>query len=79
MGYDGIVPSLRLKALRDGIEDYEYMAILERAGRAEEARKIVLPLAESWFRWEANPEAYEQARTRLAGLIAGLPKGAGQK
>ena len=31
-GYDGIASSLRLKALRDSIEDYEYLAILERVG-----------------------------------------------
>ncbi len=69
VGYDGIVPSLRLKALRDGIEDYEYMAILERSGLAAEAEKVVLPLAESWFKWETNPSAYETARARLAQLI----------
>lgn len=69
VGYEGIVPSLRLKALRDGIEDYEYLALLERAGKSEEARKIVLPLAESWFRWETDPSAYGAARARLAALL----------
>jgi len=68
-GYDGIAPSLRLKALRDGIEDYEYLALLERAGRAEEAEAVVRPLAGSWFAWEKAPEAYEKARRRLAELI----------
>ena len=69
MGYDGIAPSLRLKALRDGIEDYEYLAILERAGLGEEARKIILPLAESWFKWEKTSAAYNAARARLAAMI----------
>jgi hypothetical protein len=68
-GYDGIAPSLRLKALRDSIEDYEYMAILDRAGLAKEAEKIVIPLATSWFQWEKDPAAYEKARARLAALI----------
>lgn len=68
-GYDGIAPSLRLKALRDSIEDYEYLAILERAGLRAEAEKIVLPLAESWFKWETNPAAYGKAREKLAALI----------
>lgn len=71
VGYDGIVPSLRLKALRDSIEDYEYMAILERKGLADEARKVVEPLAESWFKWEADPGEYEKARARLAEMIVG--------
>jgi hypothetical protein len=69
VGYDGIVPSIRLKALRDAVEDYEYLAILERLGRAEEARKVVLPLAGSWFHWEKDPAAFDRARTRLAEMI----------
>ena len=72
-GYDGVVASLRLKALRDGIEDYELLAILERAGEAAAAEKIVQPLAESWFQWEKSPAAYETARAELAKLILALP------
>ncbi len=69
VGYDGIAPSLRLKALRDSIEDYEYLAILERLGRAADAEKIVLPLAESFFRWNPDPGAYDEARAKLAAMI----------
>jgi hypothetical protein len=69
VGYDGIVPSLRLKALRDGIQDYDYLTILERLGLAEEAREIVLPLANSWFKWNEDPVAYEKARVKLAEMI----------
>ncbi len=68
-GYDGIAPSLRLKALRDAVEDYEYLAILERAGRAAEAGKVVLPLAESFFKWQKDPAAQETARAKLAEMI----------
>jgi hypothetical protein len=72
-GYDGIVASLRLKALRDSINDYEYMMILEKAGLAAEAQRIVEPLAGSFFEWEKNPAAYEAARARLAALIVATP------
>jgi len=68
-GYDGIAPSLRLKALRDSIEDYEYMAILERKGLAAEAQKVITPLAGSWFDWEADPGEYAKARAKLAEMI----------
>ncbi len=68
-GYEGIAPSLRLKALRDSIEDYEYLAILERNGRASDAQKVVLPLAASWFDWGKDPAAYRRARRTLAGMI----------
>jgi hypothetical protein len=69
VGYDGVAPSLRVKALRDAIEDYEYLAVLEQKGLTEQAEKLVLPLAQSWFDWEADPRAYERARAELAELI----------
>lgn len=69
VGYEGIASSLRLKALRDSIEDYEYLAILRQQGLEAEAEAIVRPLAKSWFQWEKNPAAYETARVRLADLI----------
>ncbi len=68
-GYDGIAPSLRLKALRDSIDDYEYLAMLDRLGRAADADAVVLPLAGSWFRWDPDPAAYEVARAKLARMI----------
>ena len=74
VGYDGVVPTIRLKALRDAIEDYEYLAILERLGKSADAEKIVCPLAESFFRWETNPGAYETARAQLAALIESAAK-----
>ncbi|HEX40593.1 MAG TPA: DUF4091 domain-containing protein, partial [Phycisphaerales bacterium] len=69
VGYDGIVPTIRLKALRDAIEDYEYLAILERLGRSVDARSIVQRLTESWFQWNKDPSAYETARAELAAII----------
>jgi hypothetical protein len=69
VGYDGIAPSLRLKALRDAIEDYEYFAIAERAGLSDRAQAIVLSVAPSFFEWDKDPGAYEQARAKLAELI----------
>ncbi len=74
VGYDGIAPSLRLKALRDSIEDYEYLAILERSGRAPQAEKVILPLAGSWFQWETDAAAYQKARATLAEMIVTAKK-----
>lgn len=72
-GYDGVVPSLRLKALREGIEDFDYFAILQRAGRGAQALEIVRQVTPSWFEWNPEPQAYEQARKELAKLILALP------
>lgn len=69
VGFEGLVPSLRLKALRDGIEDYDYLALLEQLGRSADAEKVVLELAPSWYEWEPNPAAWQTARRKLAELI----------
>jgi hypothetical protein len=69
VGYDGIASSMRLKTLRDSIDDYDYLAILERLGLAAEAEKVVLSVADSWYRWDSNPAAYQKARARLAEMI----------
>ena len=69
VGYDGIAPSLRLKALRDSIEDYEYLAILEQMGLAAEAQEMIMSVAGSWFHWEKDPAVYEKIRAKLAEMI----------
>jgi hypothetical protein len=69
VGHDGIVPTLRLKALRDGIEDYEFLALLERLGARDGAAAVVQRRVESFFKWEKDPAAYEAARRELAELI----------
>ena len=69
VGYDGVVPSMRLKALRDAIEDYEYMTLLAQMGLREEAVSIVDSLTTSMFEWNPDPLSYEEARKALAGLI----------
>ena len=51
------------------MEDYEYLAILERMGLEAEAMSIVQPLTTSWYDWVSDPAAYEQARIELAALI----------
>ena len=74
VGYEGIAPSIRIKALRDSIEDYEYLAILERSGREADAQEVVTRLADSWFKWDPDPKAYEKARARLAEMIISAGK-----
>jgi hypothetical protein len=78
VGYDGIVPTIRLKALRNGIEDYEYLAILQRLGKAAEAQKVVRSLTETFFQWEKEPAAYEGARARLAAMITAATRERGK-
>jgi hypothetical protein len=69
IGYDGVVPTIRLEALRDSIQDYEYLAILQHLGKGDEAKRVVRSLTESFFQWDKDHGAYERARAKLAGMI----------
>jgi hypothetical protein len=66
VGIDGPVASMRLKALRDGLEDYEYLVLAGEAG-AEKAAGI----AKSWTQWETDPAKLAAAREDLARIILG--------
>ncbi len=80
VGLDGPIPSLRLKVLRRGQQDYEYLALAERrAGRAaaEEVAGRVLRGALDRTRrsrgepgdWSHHPDDWVAARLALARLI----------
>lgn len=69
VGFDGAVPSIRLKAIRDGLEDFDYLALLEAAGKRKEALEIVGPIAGDWYKWSVKPSDYLKARERLAAMI----------
>ena len=58
-------PGIRLKAIRDGIQDYEYAHMLSSLGQLTFLNPIVLPIATSWSSWDHNPTALEDARLQL--------------
>jgi len=76
VGYDGVAPTIRLKALRDSIQDFEYLAILQRLGRSAEAEKAVRALTPTFFQWNKAPRAYQDARALLAEQIVTSQKNA---
>ncbi|MFO7889981.1 MAG: DUF4091 domain-containing protein [bacterium] len=69
LGFTGIVPSLRLKALRDSFEDYQYLSLLEKAGGRQAVLSIIDTLVTSWTDFSTSPSGYEQAREKLAEMI----------
>jgi hypothetical protein len=58
-------PGIRLKAIRDGIQDYEYAQILKNLGQVPLVNSILLPIASSWSNWSQNPTTLEGARLQL--------------
>jgi len=68
-GIDGPVASIRLKNLRDGMEDYEYFALLEKHGGKAIVQQVVDRIAPSWWQYCRDPEALQAARRDLATAI----------
>jgi hypothetical protein len=88
VGVRGVVPSIRLKQVRRGLQDYEYLHMVERAGRrgvaeAVASRIVPISLDDSGPRgrigprgaWERDPRTWDAARRELAGVIARRPGG----
>ncbi len=66
LGIEGIVPSIRLKWIRDGVEDYEYIQTLKNLGREDIALSISRSIAYDWKNWTKEPQKLEEARQKLA-------------
>jgi len=58
-------PGIRLKAIRDGIQDYEYAQILKNLGQVPFLNSVIQPIATSWSTWSHDPNALESARLQL--------------
>jgi uncharacterized protein (TIGR03382 family) len=63
------VASIRLKMIREGMEDYEYLLMLANAGGADAARKVARDLFPNPYSTEVAPEAVMAAREALAVQI----------
>jgi len=54
-----------LKAIRDGIQDYEYAQMLKNQQQGSFVDLVLRPIATSWTNWSHDPEALENARLKL--------------
>lgn len=69
VGLNQVVPSIRLKRLREGMEDYEYTEILKKLGYGDWAMKIVRGVGKNWHQWTKDPQTLELARQELGEKI----------
>jgi hypothetical protein len=58
-------PGIRLKAIRDGIQDYEYAQMLKNLGQGAFVNSVIQPIAMSWTNWTHDANALEGARQQL--------------
>ena len=69
VGVKGVVPSMRLKWIREGVEDYEYIEILKRWGYEDWAMKTVRQVATDMHHWNNDPAVLSAARKKLGEKI----------
>ena len=62
---DTVVGSIRLKWVRDGVDDFDYIELLKRRGEGEWALALVGSVAPDWVNWTRDVEALEAARIAL--------------
>ena len=77
----GPVTSIRMEMLRDGIEDYEYFAMLEKGNPASPLLAVPKDVSESLTKFSDSPLPIMRHRLLLARAIEGLaaPGGSGQE
>jgi hypothetical protein len=71
VGVTGVVPSMRLKYLRDGVDDYDYVQLLRAKGQGDWALDVVRTVGRDWHDWTQAPEALEAARVKLGERLSG--------
>jgi hypothetical protein len=76
-GIDGPVISMRMKNLRDGMEDYEYFVILERLSDKKNVRKIIDIISPNWWNFSKDPNEFLTAREKIAQRIINLKEADG--
>jgi hypothetical protein len=69
-GLKGVAPSMRLKYLRDGVEDYEYLQLLKNCGQAAFALAEAQRVGPDWTHWTRDETLLESVREQLGSQIA---------
>jgi hypothetical protein len=76
VGLSGLVmPSLRLKYLRDGVDDYDYVQLLKAQGQGAWAVSVAKAVGPDWTNWTRDTTALEAARLQLANKLESLATG----
>jgi hypothetical protein len=73
-GIEGPVSSIRFKVLRESMEDYEYLAILDKLAGRDAVLKIVNEVAPNWWATSEDPKMILAAREKVAAEILKLKK-----
>ena len=72
IGSTGVAPSIRLKRLRDGVDDYDYVELLKGLGQGDWAIAQSKSIAPDWTHWTRDHAAVETLRNQLGDKIDSL-------
>ncbi len=64
------VESIRLKLIREGLEDYEYLHLCEQAGLRPLATRVAASMATSLYNWDHRPESLYTYRQQMGDALS---------
>jgi hypothetical protein len=68
-GVQGFITSIRLKQIREGLEDYEYLNILAKQQGRAVAQRLVKKIARNWHDWDTDARHLLEAREEIVRSI----------
>ena len=66
---DSYAPSIRAKAIRDGLQDYELCKALEAMGKEDLAREYAEMIGPDFSNWETNADNIIAKRNELGNSV----------
>jgi len=77
VGIDGVAPSMRLKWIRDGVDDYDYVQMLRDAGEGSWALGLSSAAAPDWTNWTRDINYIANIRYQLGTELDRVYGGSG--
>ncbi len=77
VGIAGVAPSMRLKWLRDGSEDYDYIQMLKNAGYGSWVMGLVQTVGPDWTNWTRSNSLLESVRLQMGQALDQIYGGSG--
>ena len=69
VGIAGVAPSMRLKWIRDGVDDYDYVAMLKAVGQTTLAMNLSASVGADWSNWTQDANAIANVRLQLGQAL----------
>lgn len=70
VGYDGPVSSIRLECIRDGMEDFEYLTLLEKKIGSDKTKALIRRVTTSKTEYVKDPRIVQRVRTEAARILS---------